>query len=132
MKIKNPFKKGNIMDTVVNVGIGGAANAAADYAMAQIDTLASLEDSTKNYIKVGIGVLGGSMVSNKYLRAAVDGIATVGVANIVSGLIGGSATPAAGLPQGTIGRVRPGNRYFRTAAKRRVAGVGTNTSFMGC
>lgn len=131
--MKNPFKKSNIMDTVVNVGIGGAANAAADYAMAQIDQLASLEDSTKNYIKVGVGVLGGSMVSNKYLRAAVDGIATVGVSNIVNGLISGATTQAAsGLPKGTIGRLRPGNRYFARGG-RRVAGVaGNNSSFMGC
>lgn len=129
-KIKNPFKKGNIMDTVVNVGIGGAANAAADYAMSQIDTLASLEDSTKNYIKLGIGVLGGTMVSNKYLRAAVDGIATVGVADIVKGLLAGDAptTTTSGLKPGTIGRVRPGNRYFRNRGKV----AGTTSDFMGC
>ena len=29
-KMKNPFKKQNVMDTVVTVGLGGAANVAID------------------------------------------------------------------------------------------------------
>ena len=31
VKIKNPFKKGNVVDTLINVGVGGAGNVAADY-----------------------------------------------------------------------------------------------------
>lgn len=134
--MKNPFKKQSIIDTLVNVGVGGAANVAFDYAAANIDALASLTDTTKNAIKIGIGVLGGTMVRNKYVRAAVDGIATVGVSNLVASYIdtpaeeGGEKTPA-GLPHGTIsgiGRLRMGQRNF--ARRSRVAGI-SGADFMG-
>lgn len=121
---KNFFKKQNIMDTAVNVGIGGAANVAVDYAMSSIDALSSLETSTKNYIKLGAGIVGGALLGGKYLRPAFDGIATVAVSEIVAGLMGDNTT--SGLPQGTIGRIKPGNAYFR---RRRVSG--TASEFMG-
>lgn len=129
--MKNPFKAANIMDTAINVGIGGAANVSADYAMSQVSQLASLGEDTKNYIKICVGIVGGTLVSNKYLRAAVNGIATVGVSNLVASLMGTeSATDAAsGLKPGTIGRLRAGSRYYR-GGSRRVAG--TTTDFMGC
>ena len=69
------------------------------------------------------------MVSNKILRAACDGVATVGVANLIKGLIGDSTTEpkqegTGVLPYGTIGRVRPGNRaYKRAMSAKRVSGV---------
>ena len=131
--MKNPFKKQSVIDTLVNVGIGGAANVAFDYAAAKIDALASLEEPTKNAIKIGIGVLGGTMIRNKYARAAVDGIATVGVSNLVSSYItdAPATESASGLPYGTISGVgrsmRLGQRGFRRA---RVAGVG-GADFMG-
>lgn len=127
---KNPFKKQSIIDTVVNVGIGGAANVAIDYVVSQVDAEKSLGDTTINAAKVALGAVLGSMVSNKMLRAACDGVATVGVSNLVSGLLA-DATPASGMPYGTIGlpndtvgRIIPGNRAYRRA-HRKVSGVAT-------
>ena len=127
---KNPFKKQSIIDTVVNVGIGGAANVAIDYVVSQVDAVKSLGDTTINAAKVALGAVLGSMVSNKMLRAACDGVATVGVSNLVSGLLA-DATPASGMPYGTIGlpndtvgRIIPGNRAYRRA-HRKVSGVAT-------
>lgn len=118
------------MDTVVNVGIGGAANVAIDYVVSQVDAVKSLGDTTINAAKVALGAVVGSMVSNKMLRAACDGVATVGVSNLVSGLLA-DATPASGMPHGTIGlpndtvgRIIPGNRAYRRA-HRKVSGVAT-------
>lgn len=123
--MKNPFKKQSIIDTAINVGVGGAANVGMDYVFANVDALASLSDTVKNGIKIGVGVIGGTMVSNKWARAAADGIATVGVSNLVSSLIEGNTEPANGLPQGTIGAIRRrsmGQRGFIN--RRQVAGVG--------
>lgn len=125
---KNPFKKSSIIDTVVNVGIGGAANVAIDYVVSQVDAIQSLGDTTINACKIALGALVGSMVSNKMLRAAADGVATVGVSNLIAGLMSESeAQPASGLPYGTVGlpygtingrrRVVPGNGAYRRAAK---------------
>lgn len=122
---KNPFKKQSIIDTVINVGIGGAANVAIDYVVNSVDAIKSLGDTTVNAAKIAIGAVAGSMVSNKMLRAACDGIATVGVSNLVAGLMGDQAAPASGLPYGTIGRVRPGNVAYRRARTRKVSGVNT-------
>lgn len=125
---KNPFKKQSIVDTVVNVGIGGAANVAIDYVVSQVEAIQSLGDTTINAAKIALGAVAGSMVSNKMLRAACDGIATVGVSNLVKGLMDGDTTSkedVKGLPYGTIGRVIPGNRAYRRA--RRVSGVGAAT-----
>ena len=121
---KNPFKKQSIIDTVVNVGIGGAANVAIDYVVSQVDAIQSLGDTTINAAKIALGAVAGSMVSNKMLRAACDGIATVGVSNLVKGLMDGTSSTetTSGLPYGTIGRVIPGNRAYRRA--RKVSGVG--------
>lgn len=118
------------MDTVVNVGIGGAANVAIDYVVSQVEAIQSLGDTTINAAKIALGAVVGSMVSNKMLRAACDGVATVGVSNLVSGLLA-DATPASGMPYGTIGlpkdtvgRIIPGNRAYRRA-HRKVSGVAT-------
>lgn len=127
---KNPFKKQSIIDTVVNVGVGGAANVAIDYVVSQVEAIQSLGDTTINAAKIALGAVVGSMVSNKMLRAACDGVATVGVSNLVSGLLA-DATPASGMPYGTIGlpkdtvgRIIPGNRAYRRA-HRKVSGVAT-------
>ena len=121
--MKNPFKKSSIIDTVVNVGIGGGANVAIDYLVDSVDMLKSLSSTYINAGKIVLGAFAGTMLKNKYARAAADGVATVGAANLVSGFITGStATPeaAAGLPAGTIGRLRLGNKAYR----RGVRGVG--------
>ena len=121
---KNPFKKQSIIDTVVNVGIGGAANVAIDYVVNQIDAIQSLGDTTINALKIAAGAVVGSMVSDKFARAAADGVATVGVSNLIAGLMKDETTPAPanGLPYGTIsGRMVPGNRAYRRA--RKVSGL---------
>lgn len=131
---KNPFKKQSIMDTMINVGVGGAANVAIDFVVDQVEAIKALGDTTINAAKIVLGSVAGSMVSNKVLRAATDGIAIVGVSNLVKGLITGDSTAdagaeaASGLPYGTIGKVRPGNRVYRRAHK--VSGVGAS-SVMG-
>lgn len=114
------FKKQSLVDTAINVGIGGVANVAIDYAFSAIDTLNGLGSTTKNAIKIAAGVLGGSMSTDKWVRAAVDGIAVVGASELVSGWLT-KTTSTSGLPQGTIGRVRTGNRYFRSG--RKVSGL---------
>lgn len=125
---KNPFKKQSIIDTVVNVGIGGAANVAIDYVVSQVEAIQSLGETTINAGKIALGAVVGSMVSNKMLRAAADGVATVGVSNLISGLMAGEATSGlpygtVGLPHGTIGRrMVPGNSAYRR--KGRVGGIG--------
>lgn len=123
MKFKNPFKKSSIKDTLVNVGIGGAANAAIDYAWEQIDAVKQY-DEYKDAGKLILGAVVGSMVSNKYARAAADGVATVGVSNLVTSLIEGnsiftSKTPVSteGLPSGTVGRIRYGAKRFGKRGK---------------
>lgn len=128
--MKNPFKKSAIIDTVINVGVGGAANVAMNYAFGKIDALASLGDTTKQAIKIAVGALAGTMTTNKYLRAAADGIATVGASELISGYLPVGEEGAAGLPYGMIGRAgvrRLGNKAF----KKKVAGVAaTPSAFM--
>ena len=134
--MKNPFKKSSIIDTVTNVAVGGAANVAMDYALNSIGEVAGFNLSagtTKHAVKIAVGALAGSMISNKYARAAFDGIATVGAANLIDGLVNGEATTNAGgdsstsgLPEGTIGKIRMGQKGFR----RRVAGI-QGADFMG-
>lgn len=130
---KNPFKKKGIIDTLTNVGIGGAANVAVDYAVSNIEALQELDATTINAIKIGVGVLGGTMTNNKFIRAAVDGIAVVGVSNLVQSLVsdsttttGGSTSAAqaamSGIPVNTIGRVRLGNKAYPRRAHR-VSGI---------
>lgn len=128
---KNPFKKKGITDTLINVGIGGAANVAMDYVVSSVEALSSLDSKTINAIKIGVGVLGGTMTTNKIVRAAVDGIATVGVSNLVASLMDGttSTSGTAGIPNGTIGAFRLGNRNFVKRGKRRVSGL--NADVMG-
>ena len=120
--MKNPFKKSSIVDTVINVGLGGAANVAMDYAVENIDALKSLGDTTVNFIKIGLGALAGSMVSNRYARAAADGLATVGASDLIKSYI--SPTPASGVPFMGAGRIHAGQRGFRVGRKA-VRGAGS-------
>lgn len=114
---KNPFKKQNIIDTIVNVGVGGAANVAIDAVVRDVDAIQSLGSTTINAGKIVLGAVLGSMVDHKVFRAACDGIATVGVSNLISGMLAdGTTETTSGLPYGTIsGRARLGNRAFRRA-----------------
>ena len=127
--MKNPFKKSSAIDTLTNVGVGGAANVAIDYAVSQVEMLATADPMYVNIGKIAVGALGGSMVKNKYARAAMDGIATVGVSNLISSLLndteGGSELATtdkmSGLAKGTIGSMIPGNRKY---IRNRVSGIG--------
>ena len=134
---KNPFKKSSVIDTVINVGIGGAANVAMNYVFGLIpaDTFGENATTWKNAIKIGVGAIGGSMVSGeyaKYLRPAFDGIATVGASELISGLIASDDAPAGGEGAGRvpfIGRAK----YMGQRGYRKVAGAGNvgNVPFMG-
>lgn len=123
---KNPFKKQSLTDTLVNVGIGGAANVALDYVLEMVDPASTmLSGTTKNIVKIVGGALVGGMVANKMVRAATDGIAVVGVSNLIRELMDETTetpeTPepaTAGLAPGTIGRVRTGDPYFKKKAKK--------------
>lgn len=138
---KNPFKKKSLTDTLVNVGIGGAANVAIDAAWdavgvdSYLPAMESVSSSTiKHAIKIIGGALVGGMVSNRYARAAADGVATVGVSNLIDELwnpgksessASESAAAAQGLPGGTIGALR-GYRYGSRSfgkGKGRMAGL---------
>ena len=128
--MKNPFKKSSIVDTVVNIGLGGAANAAMDYVVESVPTLQSLGETTTNIVKIGVGAVAGSMLTNKYARAAADGLAVVGASDLIKGYIQGKTTPAPG-GEGT-GRVafmgKPGIKY--RGFKKGAGMVGT-VPFMG-
>ncbi len=128
MAKKNPFKKKSLVDTLVNVGIGGAANVLYDQVLGSTldDAFKSSENPSmiKNIIKIVGGAVVGGMVSSQYARAAADGIAVVGVSNLVDDLMnedkdkGKGTTTTTGdgtgaLPFGTVAAVRPGNRVFK-------------------
>ena len=129
---KNPFKSKNIVDTMINVGIGGAANVAVDYA---INSLAlDIEPDYMNLGKFILGTVGSSMVSNRYVKAAMDGVAVVGASNYFSKLLTETTTApsseaTSGVPAGTVGRTRmipPMKKYAGRFAKK-TSGVPTGT-----
>ena len=106
---KKLFDTKNIIDTAVNVGIGGAANVAIDYAVQNIEFLATMEQDTLNLGKFALGVIGSAMVSDKMVKAAFDGVATVGIANYAATLLAADSAKTettAGVPYGTVGARR--------------------------
>lgn len=123
------FKKDGIMDTVINVGTGGAANALVDVAVEYV-----APNTSDMYVNIGkfVGgvVIGSTMGSNKMLRAAADGVATVGVANLVKSLIAdgfGGSEGTAGFKHDVIGRMRPGHaRLARRVKRGKVGNAGGN------
>lgn len=102
---KKLFDTKNIIDTAVNVGIGGAANVAIDYAVQNVEALSDMDQSTINLGKFALGVIGSAMVSDKMVKAAFDGVATVAISNFVANILNSDnqATTTAGVPDGTIG-----------------------------
>ena len=129
---KNPFKKDSIIDTAINVGTGGAANALVDMAVNSV-----FPNADPMYINIGKfagGVILGSMAGkNQMLRAAVDGVATVGVSNLVSSLVAdgfssgsGSGEGAAGFKNTAMGRVRSGHSKLARRIKMRGVSNGAN------
>lgn len=120
--MKKVFKKDNVVDTAIRVGVGSVANIAVDYAVSAIDTDNAWDPMYVNGGKFLVGVVGSTMVGEKMVKAAMDGIAVVGLSNLVNSLITGDSTTTtpttptestSGVPRGTIGRVRryvPGHR----------------------
>lgn len=127
----------NVVSSVTAIALGGAGNVAMNYIFDNVEFLQKLgadgsntPENTKNAIKIAAGAIGGALVPSKYgwLKSALDGTAIVGASELISDLI--NTKPAAGLPEGTIGRVvRMGQRGFRRAGVRGVAGGASD--FMG-
>lgn len=128
MAKKNPFKKQSIMDTLVNVGIGGAANVAIDAAVTSYNKTAGtpIDETYVHVGKIVLGVVGGSMVDNRYLRAAMDGVSTVGVSNLIASFMQEEtpASPAAsGFMAASVGAMRTGKPMYAAKAKKSVSGT---------
>ena len=102
--MKKLFRKQNVIDTALSVGLGGVANVGVDYALAQIPQLATVDEKYVNLGKFAVGVIGSTMVSNRYVKDAMNGVAVVGISNFAKTMIDGSAS-IEGVPQQTVGRV---------------------------
>ena len=134
-KMKNPFKKQNVMDTVVTVGLGGAANVAIDAVVDSYNKTATtpVDDVYVHAGKFVIGAIGSAMVGNRYAKAALDGVGVVGASNLISYLMEDTETTkktkpepkTAGIPYGTIGRIKTPNAGYarRMSRSGRVAGI---------
>ena len=131
--MKKFLKKQNVVDTAVNLALGGGANVAIDYAVQSIDALASIDTKYINAGKLVIGAVASSMVSNKMAKSAFDGIAVVGASNLIKELMGGSETAESttGVPAGTVGRLigraRSPRKSFGRAIRRGMNGVPAST-----
>lgn len=134
-KMKNPFKKQNVMDTVVTVGLGGAANVAIDSVVDSYNKTATtpVDDVYVHAGKFVIGAIGSAMVGNRYAKAALDGVGVVGASNLIAYLMEDTTTKptkkpetkTAGIPYGTIGRITTPNAGYARRMRRsgRVAGI---------
>lgn len=133
--MKNVFKKNNVVDTAINVGIGAVANIAVDYAVSAIDTDNTWDPMYVNGGKFLVGVVGSTMIGEKMVKAALDGVAVVGLSNLVNDLMNGDDSgddktkeTTSGVPRGTIGRVRryvPGHRNLaRSMRQQKTSGTG--------
>lgn len=131
--MKNPFKKQNVMDTVVTVGLGGAANVAIDSVVDSYNKSATtpVDDVYVHAGKFIIGAIGSAMVGNRYAKAAFDGVGVVGASNLIAYLMEDTEPQKkpepkpAGLPYGTVGRVSTANARYARRMRRsgRVAGI---------
>lgn len=124
------FNTKSALSTAGAYAIGGAGNAAMDYAVENIDALKGLSPLVLGLVKIGVGVAGRSLTKQPIINQAADGVGIAGAGDIIKGMLDGSislggddsaAAPASGLPQGVIGRVRAGNRRFMSG--RKVSGV---------
>ena len=128
MKGFKKFNTKSVIATGTAVLAAGAGSAVADWALAKWDVIPAEYAQYTNIGKVIVGAVAGSMMTNQIAKSAFDGIATVGAANLVKGWLPEvataeetTATPA-GLANGTIGRLRMGQRGFRRAAVRGING----------
>ena len=138
---KNPFKTKNITDALINVGIGGAANVGVDYICTRY--LSTTEQDTIDLVKGIGGAVGSTMVGNRFIKAAFDGIAVAGFSSYIRSQMADSFAEAAaeaaaekaaegtsGVPYGTVGRVRyiaPRAAKARAFANKNISGVPNGT-----
>lgn len=128
--MKKFFKKG-LASTMVASVVSGAGSVAADYVIGQIDALSTANADYINGGKVVAGAILGSMTRNQYLKSMADGIAAVGAANLVQSLVDGTmGSGTSGLPKGTIGSAKAGDRYFRKNGKKRNNGFTVSSAFI--
>lgn len=119
MKGFKKFNTKSVIATGTAVLAAGAGSAVADWLLAKYDVIPAEYAEYTNVGKVLIGAVAGSMLTNQIAKSAFDGIATVGAANLVAGWLptdtpkDDPAKPATGLPEGTIGRLRMGQKGFR-------------------
>lgn len=139
--MKKGFKKFNLNSAISNataMALAGAGSAGVDWLLKKYDVIpGDWDDTVVNAVKVAGGALLASMVDSKTLygipKAAGDGIATVGAYNLVAAMLPtednskDNTAVTTGLPEGTIGRIRMGQRGFR---RGRMAGV-QGADFMG-
>lgn len=135
MKGFKNFNTKSAIATATSMAVAGAGSAVVDWLLKKYDVLpAEWGDQAVQIGKLAVGAIGGSMVKNQIAKSVMDGIATVAAAKLTEGLLpeagedGGTALQTTGLPQGTIGRIRMGQRGFRRA---RIAGI-QGADFMGC
>lgn len=120
MKGFKSFNSKSAIATATSVAVAGAGSAALDWALAKwSDRPTWLTDTILSATKIIGGAVAGSMVKNQIVKSVCDGVATVAAANLVAEYL--PATKVEGLPEGTIGRLRMGQRGFRNA--RRIHGV---------
>ena len=117
MKGFKKFNTKSVIATGTAVLAAGAGSALADWLLAKYDVIPAEYAEYTNVGKVLLGAVAGSMMTNQIAKSAFDGIATVGAANLVAGWLPTDTKedpkPATGLPEGTIGRLRMGQRGFR-------------------
>lgn len=135
MKGFKSFSTKAAIATATSMAVAGAGSAVVDWALAKYDVLpASWGDTAVQAGKIVVGAIGGSMIKNQIAKSVFDGIATVAAAKLVAGMLpegdasNDGSTQMTGLPEGTIGRIRLGQRGFR---RGRVAGMG-GADFMSC
>lgn len=137
MKGIKSFNTKAAIKTGTSVLVGGVGSAVADWLLDKYQIVPAEYQQYTNLGKVILGAIAGSMVKNEMVKSAFDGIATVGAANLVAEYMPDNTTTTtttttapAGLPKGTIGDLRLGQRGFRRGAKR-VSGL-AGADFMSC
>ena len=141
MKGFKSFNAKSAIATATSMAVAGAGSAVVDWALAKYDVLpAEWGDTAVQAGKIVVGAIGGSMIKNQIAKSVFDGIATVAAAKLVEGMLQendadksgdadkGGSTQMTGLPDGTIGRIRLGQRGFR---RGRLAGM-AGADFMSC
>ena len=126
---KVKFNLNSIIATGTSMAVAGAGSAVLDWALERYNLVPDgWQKTTLNLVKVVAGATLGSMVDSKkgygIPKAFGDGVATVAAANLVSSWLPEQADGANGVPEGTIGRLRLGQRGFRRA---KVAGMGVQS-----